>query len=85
MKKNFERILVIGAGITGFTTALCLLREGFQVTIIADKFSPHITSNVAGALWEWPPAVCGHHQNPVSLERSIKVRPVIILPSNLSA
>lgn len=72
MIKKPERILVIGAGVVGFTTALCLLREGFQVTIIAEKFSPQITSNVAGALWEWPPAVCGHHRNPVSLERSKK-------------
>ncbi|MGD1912613.1 MAG: FAD-dependent oxidoreductase [Rivularia sp. (in: cyanobacteria)] len=70
MRNISERILVIGAGVVGLTTALCLLREGFQVTIIADKFSPQITSNVAGALWEWPPAVCGHHRNPVSLERS---------------
>src|SRR5262249_54550647 len=28
------------------------------------------TSVVAGALWEWPPAVCGHHQDAVSLARS---------------
>jgi len=72
MRSNFEHILVIGAGVIGFTTALCLLKEGFQVTIIAEQFSPQITSNVAGALWEWPPAVCGHHQNLVSLERSKK-------------
>jgi D-amino-acid oxidase len=25
---------------------------------------------VAGALWEWPPAVCGYHQDEVSLNRS---------------
>ncbi len=70
MRNSSERVLVIGAGVVGFTTALCLLKEGFQVTIIAEKFSPQVTSNVAGALWEWPPAVCGHHQNLLSLERS---------------
>jgi D-amino-acid oxidase len=25
---------------------------------------------VAGALWEWPPAVCGYHQDQASLDRS---------------
>jgi D-amino-acid oxidase len=37
---------------------------------MAEKFAPEITSNVAGALWEWPPAVCGYHQDQVSLDRS---------------
>ncbi len=55
------KILIIGAGVSGLTTALCLLREGYGVKIIADKFSPDTTSNVAGALWEMPPAICGMH------------------------
>jgi D-amino-acid oxidase len=67
---NAPRVLVIGAGVIGLTTALCLRRRGFPVTVIADRFSPHLTSNVAGALWEWPPAVCGSHEDPASLERS---------------
>ena len=29
-----------------------------------------ITSEIAGALWEWPPAVCGRHTDETSLERS---------------
>jgi glycine/D-amino acid oxidase-like deaminating enzyme len=65
-----KSVLVIGDGVSGLTSALCLARNGFQVTVVADKFAPHITSIVAGALWEWPPAVCGHHHNQVSLERS---------------
>jgi D-amino-acid oxidase len=52
------------------TTALCLHERGISSTIIADKFMPHITSAVAGALWEWPPAVCGYHHDQISLERS---------------
>ena len=40
------------------------------MTVIADRFAPRVTSVVAGALWEWPPAVCGHHQDQVSLARS---------------
>ena len=27
-----------------------------------------ITSQIAGALWEWPPAVCGRHTDIISLE-----------------
>ncbi|KAF8875166.1 hypothetical protein BD779DRAFT_1678370 [Infundibulicybe gibba] len=29
-----------------------------------------ITSQIAGALWEWPPAVCGKHTNLISLDNS---------------
>ncbi len=64
------RILVIGAGVSGLTSALCLRRKGFEITVVADQFAPRVTSVVAGALWEWPPAVCGHHQDQVSLDRS---------------
>jgi D-amino-acid oxidase len=63
-------VLVVGAGVSGLTSALCLIRRGFDVTIVADRFAPRVTSVVAGALWEWPPAVCGHHQDQVSLGRS---------------
>src|SRR6266436_4891567 len=65
-----KRILVIGAGVSGLTSALCLRRKGFEVTVVADRFAPRVTSVVAGALWEWPPAVCGHHHHAESLERS---------------
>jgi D-amino-acid oxidase len=63
-------VLVIGAGVSGLTSAICLRRKGFEVAVIADRFAPRVTSVVAGALWEWPPAVCGHHQDLVSLARS---------------
>jgi len=62
--------LIIGAGVSGLTSALCLLRRGFGVTVVAEYFAPQVTSSVAGALWEWPPAVCGRHHDPVSLARS---------------
>ncbi len=64
------RVLVVGAGVSGLTTALCLARRGFHVTVVADQVSPDITSNVAGALWEWPPAVCGRHHDEVLLAPS---------------
>ncbi len=63
-------VLVIGAGVSGLTSALCLRQKGFEVTVVADQFAPRVTSVVAGALWEWPPAVCGHHHDQVSLDRS---------------
>jgi D-amino-acid oxidase len=58
-----RRVLVIGAGVVGLTSALCLRRSGFDVTVVADRFAPRVTSVVAGALWEWPPAVCGAHHD----------------------
>lgn len=65
-----QHALIIGAGVSGLTTALCLHDRGITSTVVAEMFSPHITSNVAGALWEWPPAVCGYHHDEVSLARS---------------
>ena len=63
-------VLVIGAGVSGLTSALELRRAGFPVTVLAERFGAGTTSVVAGALWEWPPAVCGSHQDVRSLERS---------------
>ncbi|PZR56766.1 MAG: amino acid oxidase [Candidatus Meridianibacter frigidus] len=63
------RVLVIGAGVIGLTTALSLRQEGFEVVVIADNFAP-TTSVAAGALWEWPPSVCGSHYDEALLNRS---------------
>lgn len=63
-------VLVIGAGVAGLTTAICLAEKGFRVTVVADRLAPRLTSVVAGALWEWPPAVCGYHHDQLSLSRS---------------
>lgn len=54
-QKYKGRVLVIGAGVSGLTTSLCLLQHGFKVTVVAEKFAPAITSVVAAALWQWPP------------------------------
>jgi D-amino-acid oxidase len=59
--------VVIGAGVSGLTSALCLRRRRFEVIVLADRFAPRVTSVVAGALWEWPPAVCGHRPDEAAL------------------
>ncbi|CAK5270373.1 unnamed protein product [Mycena citricolor] len=62
---NAKTILVVGAGVIGLSTAWALLDRGFKVKIAALDFPSHdgkrITSLISGALWEYPPAVCGHH------------------------
>jgi D-amino-acid oxidase len=45
------RILVIGAGVSGLTTGLLLLRDGHEITIWAKDVPPHTTSNRAAAVW----------------------------------
>jgi D-amino-acid oxidase len=44
-------ILVIGCGVSGLTSALCLLESGHSVSIWAKQQPPHTTSNVAAAIW----------------------------------
>jgi D-amino-acid oxidase len=65
------RVIVIGAGVSGLTTLLCLLRQGFKVTVVAKKFAPEITSVVAAALWQWPPPALGEaSEDKISLIRT---------------
>ena len=45
------KITVIGAGISGLTSAYVLRKKGYDVKIIAKEFSPNITSNRAAAFW----------------------------------
>jgi len=68
-----HHIVVIGGGVTGLTTACELLQRNYRVTVIAERYANpdnRITSQIAGALWEWPPAVCGRHTDIISLENS---------------
>lgn len=44
-------ILVIGCGVSGLTSGLCLLEAGHTVSIWAKEFPPFTTSNVAAAVW----------------------------------
>ena len=54
MAISFPHVAVIGAGISGLSTANLLVQSSYksQVTLIAENFSPHTTSDLAGAsLW----------------------------------
>lgn len=46
-----QLIAIIGAGVSGLTTGIELLRQGSQVTIYAEKITPNTTSDVAAAMW----------------------------------
>ncbi|EKG14390.1 FAD dependent oxidoreductase [Macrophomina phaseolina MS6] len=69
------RILVVGGGVIGLVTAWALLDRGYHVTIIAKQWASYgkeqrLASQIAGALWEFPPAVCGQHTDHISLQYS---------------
>lgn len=68
-------ILVVGGGVIGLITAWVLLDKGYRVTIVAKEWASwgkqqRLTSQIAGALWEYPPAVCGQHADAISLQHS---------------
>jgi D-amino-acid oxidase len=44
-------VLVVGAGVSGLTTAVCLAEAGLDVAIRADRPPEETTSSVAGAIW----------------------------------
>ncbi len=50
-------ILVLGAGVSGLSTGILLLKNGFKVTIWAKDLPPFTTSNKAAAVWY--PFICG--------------------------
>ena len=60
---------------TSLVTAWVMLDRGFRVTILAKEWASwgekqRLTSQIAGALWEFPPAVCGQHTDAISLQHS---------------
>ncbi|KAK8862027.1 nucleotide-binding domain-containing protein [Apiospora arundinis] len=66
-------ILIIGGGVTGLVNAWVLLDRGYRVTIMSSSWAnpeQRLTSQIAGALWEYPPAVCGSHTDKISLAHS---------------
>jgi D-amino-acid oxidase len=51
MINKLNRAVVIGAGVSGLTTAVCLAERGCQVQVWTRDEPKHTTSIVAGALW----------------------------------
>ncbi|OIK28078.1 hypothetical protein VT52_008825 [Streptomyces malaysiense] len=45
-----ERVVVVGAGVAGLTTAVVLAEAGASVHVIAEQV-PGATSSAAGAMW----------------------------------
>lgn len=76
-RASSPHILIIGGGVTGLITSWVLLDRGYHVTILSKEWASftkaqRLTSQIAGALWEYPPAVCGHHTDSLSLQKSKK-------------
>ncbi|CAO1603758.1 hypothetical protein XANCAGTX0491_007336 [Xanthoria calcicola] len=68
-------ILIVGGGVTGLINAWVLLDRGYHVTVVSKEWASftdqqRLTSQIAGALWEFPPAVCGQHTDVLSLKKS---------------
>jgi D-amino-acid oxidase len=51
MPRQERSVVVIGAGVSGLTTAICLAEAGHPVSVWAADPPRHTTSMVAGALW----------------------------------
>src|SRR6185437_15672354 len=49
-----EQVVVIGAGVSGLTSALCLAEAGWQVRVWTALAPRQTTSVVAGAVWVPP-------------------------------
>ncbi|OOO07174.1 FAD dependent oxidoreductase [Aspergillus oryzae] len=57
-----KHVLVIGGGVGGLMTAWILLDKGYRVTVVSKEWASlakPLTSQIAGALWEYPPGGCG--------------------------
>ena len=66
-----SHIVVIGGGVTGLVTAWDLLDRGQEVTVVSKEWASYtkdqrLTSQIAGALWEYPPAACGQHTDVIA-------------------
>ena len=46
-----KKVAIIGAGISGLSSAYKLAESGYSITIFAKQFSPNTTSDKAAAFW----------------------------------
>ena len=51
MSKAQKPITILGGGVSGLTTGVLLLEEGFDVTILAEEIAQNTVSAVAAAIW----------------------------------
>lgn len=65
-------VAVVGAGVVGLSTAVLLLRQGFDVTIYAAKMPPHTTSNASAATF-FPSHVIAEDQVTAAFEQQLEV------------
>jgi D-amino-acid oxidase len=49
--RSDQHVLVIGAGVSGLTTAICVAEAGFKVRVLSRELPLHTTSVAAGASW----------------------------------
>ncbi|MDM3972903.1 FAD-dependent oxidoreductase [Mycobacterium marseillense] len=49
-----QQVVVVGAGVSGLTSAICLAEAGWPVRVWADTMPTQTTSAVAGAVWAPP-------------------------------
>lgn len=59
-----RHVLVVGGGVAGLTTSWILLDQGYKVTVVSQDWATYtkaqrLTSQISGALWEFPSAPCG--------------------------
>ena len=51
---NAQQIVVVGAGVSGLTSAICLAEAGRPVRVWAAAMPQQTTSKIAGAVWAPP-------------------------------
>jgi D-amino-acid oxidase len=68
MASTQPEVLVVGAGVSGLTTAVCLAELGVRVRVRAEREPADSTSAAAGALWD--PIYANHTSVPIWAERT---------------
>ena len=73
MASERQQVVVVGAGVSGLTSAICLGEAGWPVRVWAAALPQQTTSRVAGAVWA-PPRPSGRAvQTQAWTEHSLRV------------